>query len=85
MPVFRGIGDDDQTGLIAAIVGLVRRADRDVQEVTSLKSDCHAVKFVVDCAFKNEEELVAVGVQVARVGGARFEADVAEGQFGARG
>jgi len=85
LPVFRGIGDDDHAGPITAIVGLVGGANGDVQEVTGLETDGYSVQFMVDCAFENEEELVTVGVEVARVGCTGLESDVAEGQFSARG
>jgi len=66
-------------------VGLVGGADGDVEEVTGFEADCYTIQFVVDGTFENEEQLVTVGVQVARIGRAGFETDVAECQFGARG
>ena len=62
-------------------MGLVGGADGDVQEVTGLETDCYSVQFVVDGAFENEEELVTVGVEVARVGCTGLESDVTECHF----
>ena len=64
-------------------MGLVRGAYRDVQKGSGLEPDGYAVEFVVDRSFDDEQQLVAVGVEVAWVGRAWLEPHVAEGHFGA--
>ena len=62
-------------------MGLVWRTDGDMQQVTGLKPDRGAIKFVIDGSFDHEEQFVAVGMEMARVGSTRLEADVAERHF----
>jgi len=43
-------------------MGLMGRADRDVQQVAGFEADGGAVEFVIDGAFDHEQQLVTVGV-----------------------
>ena len=64
-------------------MGLVRGAHRDVKKGSGLEANGYAVEFVIDGAFDDIQEFVAVGVEVAWVGRAWLEPYVAEGHFGA--